>query len=367
MERGSAAADKPQVAWLEQRLRDAGAHEIRVESFRYQRRWVWRSGAHAAAGVGAAAIGGPAGAALAAGALASFELDASGRNQWTSRLLPAGEGANVVARVPAAGAAERTLVLVAHHDASRTGWLWRSWLMGLAFRGARERGGPRPLASVAHGAFALVAVGSLIGSRLLRLLGAAALAFGAAAGVDVARSRLVPGASDNASGVAAVLALVAAFARDPLERSDVIAVFPDCEEVGMGGMAAWVAGHRGELDAAGTLVVSLDSLGAGAPVVSTRESPVLAKYRDEDLDWADRGALRAGEPPPRRTSLTLPTDAIVARHAGLRAVSILSKDANGRFAHYHLPTDTPDNVDYESVAHCTRLAGGIARVWDAVS
>jgi len=297
MERGSAAADKPQVPWLEAPLAGAGAHGARVEPFRYQRRWVWRHGAHAAAGIGAALAGGPAGAALAAASAASFELDVSGRRQWSARFLPGGEGANVVASVPAAGPAERTVVIAAHHDAARTGWLWRSPLTRGAYRHARERGGPTPLGVSAHVAFGLVALGCLTGLRVVRALGAAALAALGLAAIDVARSRVVPGASDNATGVGALLALVAAFARDPLERTDVIAVFTDCEEVGMGGMAAWLAAHRAELDPATTLVIGLDSLGSGEPAVVTRESPLLAVYRPEDLDWADRGALRAAVAP----------------------------------------------------------------------
>src|SRR4051812_11964138 len=104
MERGSAAEDKPQVAWLERRLRDAGAHEVRTETFRFQRRWIWRYGAHGAAGIGAAALGGPVGAGLAAATIASVELDISGRRPWMSSLLPAGGGGEVVARGPAGGA-----------------------------------------------------------------------------------------------------------------------------------------------------------------------------------------------------------------------------------------------------------------------
>src|SRR5204862_7989829 len=73
MERGSAARDKPQVPWLERRLRDAGAHEIGVEPFAFQRNWVWRHGAHAVAGLRAAAAGGPAGAALAGAVAGSDE------------------------------------------------------------------------------------------------------------------------------------------------------------------------------------------------------------------------------------------------------------------------------------------------------
>ena len=78
---GSSAADKPQVAWLERRLREAGAHEIHTEAFRFQRRWIWRYGAHSVAGIGAAAMGGPVGGGLATAALASVELDISGRSR----------------------------------------------------------------------------------------------------------------------------------------------------------------------------------------------------------------------------------------------------------------------------------------------
>jgi Zn-dependent M28 family amino/carboxypeptidase len=211
-------------------------------------------------------------------------------------------------------------------------------------------------------------VGCLIGSRVLRAAGALTLGALTLLGVDAARGRVVPGANDNASGVAALVALTAAFARDPLERTDVIAVFTDCEEVGMGGMEAWMADHVDELDKPATLVISLDSVGAGEPAVVTRESPLLAVYRREDLEWADHGALRAAVAPPARTSLTVTTDAIVAHHAGLRALSIVSIDEHGTLGpDYHQPTDRPENVDFGSVEQCTRLAAGIAHVWDAAS
>jgi hypothetical protein len=356
MERGSAAEQQPQVAWLETRLRDSGAHEVRTESFRFQRRWIWRHGAHALAGLGAAVAGGPAGAALAAATLASLELELSGRSRWTSRFLPAGEGANVVARIPAAGLAERMVVFVAHHDAARTGLLWRL---------------PRttkPLGLGAQLALSLVALGCLAGSRIARAAGAAVLGALTLLGVDVARSRIVPGANDNATGVGALLALTAAFARDPLERTDVIAVFTDCEEVGLGGIEAWLEAHGDSLDLAGTLVVSLDTLGSGEPALVKRDGALSATYASENHGWADRGALRAAVAPPRRADLTAPTDAIVAHHAGLRALSLVSVDADGTLGpHYHQPTDTAANVDWHSVHQCTRLAGGIARVWDAAS
>jgi acetylornithine deacetylase/succinyl-diaminopimelate desuccinylase-like protein len=356
MERGSAAADKQQVEWIERRLRDAGAHEIHTETFRFQRRWIWRYGAHGAAGMGAAALGGPVGAGLAAATLASVELDVSGRSTWLGNLLPGGEGANVVARIPAAAEAQRTIVFIAHHDAQRTGLMWRL---------PRTR---QPLALMPEAVLAVIAVGCLIGSRLLRAIGGLAMGALTLIGLDAARSPLVPGANDNASGVAALAALMAAFARDPLERTDVIGVFSDCEEVGLGGAAAWVRAHRAELDSASTLVVSLDTLGSGEPALVSRDGALTTNFSHATRAWADRGALRAAVAPPRRIDLVAPTDGSPPFHAGLQVLSLTSCAPDGTLGpHYHLPTDLPENVNWDSVDECTRLAGGVARVWDAVS
>jgi hypothetical protein len=356
MERGSAAEDKPQVEWLERRLRDAGAHELHTETFRFQRRWIWRYGAHGAAGVGAAVAGGPLGAGLAAATLASVELDISGRSTWLARFLPGGEGVNVVARIPAAGVPRRAVVFIAHHDAQRGGLMWRM---------PRSK---QPMSLLPQATLALIGIGCLIGSRILRGFGAVALAGMTLLGLDVARQRVVPGANDNASGVAALLALMAAFARDPLEGTEVIGVFSDCEEVGLGGASAWLAAHGDELDRASTLVVSLDTLGSGEPAIVSCDGALSANYSRATHDWADRGALRAAVSPPRRVDLVAPTDGSPANHAGLHTLSLVSCAPDGTLGpHYHQPSDRPENVDHESVEQCTRLAAGIARVWDAAS
>nr|MDQ3935085.1 hypothetical protein [Actinomycetota bacterium] len=83
-----------------------------------------------------------------------------------------------------------------------------------------------------------------------------------------------------------------------------------------------------------------------------------------DLEWADRGAARAGMPPPRRMQLGGWTDPLLAVHAGLPALSLLSAQGSW-FTNYHVPTDTPDRVNWDSVEGCLRLAAGIAEEWDA--
>jgi Zn-dependent M28 family amino/carboxypeptidase len=255
--------------------------------------------------------------------------------------------------VPAGGERRRTLVLVAHHDAAQTGLMWRHpWLAGV-------QPSPDVVPSFAAGpelGFVLVALGR-------RRAGAALLVLALYGALDVARSPTVPGASDNATGVAAVLALVERFAREPLDGTEVVAVIPGCEESGMGGMAAWMRSEGGGLDPSSTLVLGLDTLGAGEPVVLAAEGPPRrVRYRAEDLAWADRGADRAGVPHPRRFTIGGWTDPVLALMAGLPAISLLSVSGSG-FTNYHLPTDTPERVDWDSVEKCVRLAVGVAEEW----
>jgi Zn-dependent M28 family amino/carboxypeptidase len=180
---------------------------------------------------------------------------------------------------------------------------------------------------------------------------------------DVARGGVVPGASDNATGVAAVLALVGRWARNPLPGCEVIALFPGCEEAGMGGMAAWLRTERRTLDSQRTLVLGLDTLGAGEPVVARAEGPLRpVRYRDADLAWADAGARRAGLRPPQRGRVSGWTDSALALFAGLPAVSLLSM-RDGTFTNYHQPTDTPDRLDWDSVDRCLHMAAGIGEAW----
>lgn len=134
----------------------------------------------------------------------------------------------------------------------------------------------------------------------------------------------------------------------------------------MGGMAAFLRAHGRSLNRPGTLVLGLDTLGAGTPIVAAAEGTILThRYAGEDLALADRGAARAGAPAPQRWRIGGWTDPVLARFAGLRAISLLSIGPRGTFTNYHRPTDTADRVDWDSVAACAEIAAGIATEWAA--
>jgi hypothetical protein len=342
LERGAGSAgERRSAAWIADRLETLGAADVRQQQFRYQGTYAWAHACHFALGM----VGG----AAAVGAAISYELEFSGRSQWIRRFLPKAAATNVVARVPAAGPRRRTLVLIAHHDAARTGLMWDPRLVRLS------RGG----------SFAtLPAVGfALATPRRTRRIGRALLAALIGLQLDLARGETVPGASDNASGVAATLALVERWLGEPLPGCEVIALFPGCEEAGMGGTAAWLREEGAALDPASTLVLGLDTLGAGDPVVAAKEGPLVPiRFDEQALSWADAGAAAAGIPAPERARVPGWTDPALTRLAGLPSISLLSM-RDGLFTEYHLPSDTPDRVDWDSVERCVRMAAGIGEAW----
>lgn len=362
------AGEREAAAWARDRLAAAGAADARVLPYRGRSTYGWSFAAHAAAGLAGTVRRGPAGAALALAALWSLERDASGRPPWRRRpALGPVSGACALARVPARGEPRGTVVLVAHVDAAHTGLVWHPAVVRLgAERHLRRRSVDAFLGPVAGALLAGAAAAVAPPLRALRAPAALVLAAAALLNLEVARGATVPGADDNATGVAVLLDLVRGLAAEPLAGVDVVAVCPGGEEAGMGGFHAALGALAGGLDRPRTVVVGLDTLGAGTPIVAAAEGALRThRYREADLALAAAGAARAGEPAPQRWRIGGWTDAILARFAGLRTLSLLSIGPKGAFTNYHRLTDTPDRVDWASVEACSRLARGIAEAWAA--
>jgi Zn-dependent M28 family amino/carboxypeptidase len=165
---------------------------------------------------------------------------------------------------------------------------------------------------------------------------------------DIALNGPVPGANDNASGVATVLRLADRY-QDNLDHMDVWVVLPGAQEGGALGMRAWLKAHRRELNARATVVLNVDEVGAGTVRFATKEGPfvalrvhrqVLALCRQ--LEEEDREEPRYH---PEAAAVRSASDAYVARARGLPAVTISSAPA----PHHHQATDIPENVDLEAL------------------
>lgn len=354
--------ERASAEWVAARMREVGAADARSEAFRYAATYAEAYGLHGLAIAGAARLGGWAGRVLALGALVSYEQEISGRNQWTRRFLPKAEGRNALGTIPSDAPRRATLVVVAHHDAARTGLIWREALTRAGAGRRRRRRAMDPAGLPVALAALAVATGTRAGRIAGGVLGAATVALMA----DVRCSETVPGASDNASGVAAMLALGARLAADRPAGLEVLLLAPGCEESGMGGMAAFLERHGAGLDPATTFVLGLDTLGAGEPIVARAEGALLPhRYRHEDNDVVDAGARALGVTAPERWRIGAYTDPILAVFAGLPAVSMLSVGPDGRYTNYHRPTDRAEHVDFECVERCLDLAEAAARAFAA--
>jgi Zn-dependent M28 family amino/carboxypeptidase len=153
-----------------------------------------------------------------------------------------------------------------------------------------------------------------------------------------------PGASDNATGIAAVLHATASLSARPARAMNVVVVFFDEEELGLLGSTAFARWLRQQ----GTAVHSvhtIDQLGWDgdddrAIELELPAPELLALYRDAAQATGYRGALHA-----TRTSTT---DHHAFRREGFAAVGLTEEYVHGDTSpHYHRPTNTADTVDVD--------------------
>lgn len=271
---------------------------------------------------------------------------------------------NVVAEL-GAPRATRTLIFVSHHDVARP---WGTLIGALASAPPPRLLKGRPLPAVATLIYAplTVLLGVGTGSRRLTRVGMALCAFIVGLFVDISRRKPVPGANDNASGVAALLGLGQDLARRPPAYLRVLLVSTGSEETGLEGMHALLRRHHGDLEPAQTLIICLDQIGWERLVLRKNEG-VIRRYRSrkEDLDMVLAAARAVDVPLDVAPPFLTPSDGLAGRWAGIPTVFIGSVSADGGYPHYHRPTDLPHHVHPDSVARARQVCGKLVEQLDA--
>lgn len=368
--RPSASEGEREAArWVASRFSELGL-EPELEEFRfYPDYWnVW--GAHAAisgaAGLAALAsrrLARPS-ARLACLVAASFWGDLTCGFYWLRSAFPARQSYNVLARLPNS-AASRVLVVSAHHDAAHSGLVFHPAIPRWLERTFGPSSETPPILKLPFGALLLVA-----GAAWLRSVGRAgaiarpALRLGlalnglmAALMADIGRSPVVPGANDNASGVAGVLALASELSREPPANLEVWFLSNGCEEGIMGGMTAFLREHRQELAARRPFFLNFEMMGAGRPLYHLGEGFLkFYPYHPEAVRLAERVAQEPDFEDATSAPIRLGTDALIPTRQGFPAITIASAAIGGFAPNYHWPTDTPENVDLRSVERTCQFA-----------
>jgi hypothetical protein len=346
----------------------AEGREVEVEPIRVRTAWPLAYMLHTAIAVVGNVVSvyvPPLGVALLLLAAVSMYGDLTARFYVLRRLVPRRDSQNVTARGPRPEAPAR-IVVTAHHDVARSGIIFN-----------RRRRPPRrivrrlgTLASRIDVVFWIVIVSlALALARLFAGFEAsearpltiaqfactAVLLTAFTLFVDVALSDPIPGANDNASGVAALLELGRRLDARPPRDLDVWLVSPGAKEALMLGMREWMRAHADELDPRRTFFLNLDCIGRGSPRIVGAEGFVIIYRHDPRL--VDLATAHAGNELEREPyTWRIGTDGTIPAMHGFSSLTICCTDEYGRVPDFHGQGDTADKVDPGSIDRTVEIA-----------
>ncbi len=376
IERPSASPGERRAAeWLAAELREAGARDVRIEEEPEANGTFWwplglLAGAGAVAGL-AARRGGLLPRALAAitgagaAALAADELPPGQRR--FRRLLPTRTAHHVLAEIGPEDA-ERTIVLMGHHDAPHTAFFFNPSITETVGEYApwvfENTDTSPPLMWPVVGGPALVAAGAVLGSRRVTGLGTLLSAGSAAFMAHIGAGDVVPAANDNGTSNIAQLALARMLAERPLENTRVL-FLSTSEEALCEGMGLFMERHAHELPRESTFFLCHEILGSPNLLVLRGEGMLkMREYPPEALELFDSTAAELGiELWPNLRTMNA-TDAVFPLVAGYQCAALCTCNQWKNPSNYHWKTDTPENVDYGSLSDAIRLSEAVIRKLD---
>lgn len=329
-----------------QRAMAKWADAVRFEPFQSYTTfsWPWLLIYSTSAAAGALAWSHPVvAAALGCAGVVAFLLESLGRLHLGA-ILPHRPSQNVIGLLRAAAEVRRRVVVVAHYDTTRSSPLWAPGMVQrfrttflLAFASAAVI----PLLALAAVWWPAHTIW-----RLVILLPAANLL---ASALFLLHRELfcvyVPGANDNASGVAAAQGAAEALAARRPCHTEVWVACTGCEEVGMTGAAALLRAHPHDLQQA--LFVVPDNLGLGTLKYTLGEGMLRVRPCDPYLIKVAR-AVATRHPEwgvGESVNRLLPTDMEPALVQELPAIGLRAEDQRGLLPHWHWVTDVVENVD----------------------
>lgn len=308
------------------------------------------------------ALGALGGAVAAAGLADEISYGRQLARRVVSRRLTA---CNVVAEL-GDPRARRTLVVMAHHDAAPSGAIFdqrlERWFVRRFPKAVERMTENPPLWWAALAGPVLAGLGSATGSAAMRRTGTVMSAVTAAAMADIAARGAVPGANDNLSGVAVLIALAEALRDRPLDGLRVVLFSAGAEEALQEGVRGFARRYFPHLPRETTWFLNLDTVGSGNLVMLDAEGPLrMEPYNAAFGDLVARCALEQGVRLRRGLRSRNSTDGVVPNRYGYPTVCVVSVDDDKLLPHYHLPSDLPEHVDYRCVADAAQLTEAVAR------
>jgi hypothetical protein len=363
--------EREAAEWIAARLEKAGA-EVVIDEERFHDGYAGMLGRLTAAATAAGALattgrGRRLATAVGAAATALIADDISnGFRPWRKAVMEEKTTTNVVGETGDPDA-DRTLVVMAHHDSAKGGYVFdptAQRLVGEAFPGIVERidtSIPQWWGLMAGPA--MVAAGAASGNRRLAAVGTLASAVGTALMENIERHPVVPGANDNLSAVACLVTLAEALRERPVAGLRVVLASCGAEEVLQGGVYGFCERHLRPLDRERTWVLNLDTVGSPGLVLLEGEGPVIMEDFF-DVTWRDLiAAVADRERIPMRRGMRsrASTDTVIPSRMGIPTACLVSVNRYKSLSNYHHPSDVSENLSYPTVAAAAELVEALAR------
>jgi Zn-dependent M28 family amino/carboxypeptidase len=180
---------------------------------------------------------------------------------------------------------------------------------------------------------------------------------------DIQRGATVPGANDNLTAVAVIVALAEELAKNPVEGLRVQLVSVGAEEVLQGGIYGYCERHLAGMDRERTWFLNVETV--GGPSLALLEGEGCVVMEDYfDRPWRDligRVAERDGLPLRRGMRARTSTDSVVVNRMGVPTATLVAINRYKALSNYHRMTDTPENICWPTVACAVDLAAGLVR------
>ena len=268
---------------------------------------------------------------------------------------------NLVAVMPAKTREPRLrVVMLAHADAAYTGWIFSPFMVRQTVKKSPPGLGFLKR-SMAFATFTVFVVGILEGIRywagfgwqplewLLTIPSVVVLLLNMQM---VIRNETVPGANDNLTGVASLPVLASRFSQKKPDDIELVFVVTGAEEASLGGSHALYLANRDRWDRKKTVILSLDTL-SGGDLQYFEEGEVMKLSLKPELRKAVEDVAASQKRFQEVKAFRIPaggTDAVPFIVKGYQSIGLGCTDhTKGAPANYHLPSDIPENVDYDKV------------------
>lgn len=246
---------------------------------------------------------------------------------------------NIIGRIPPRATIERQVVLVAHLDTDLERLSGNPTLRNML---------PQPCKALQKLAYWGVTLPNGKGWRCLRKLMIGAMAASLALLIADETRAMIPGANNNASGVALLLALAEHLQATPLQHTEVVMAFTSCDTIGGRGSAELASEYGNQWPDARWIVV--EGIGAGELCwvtdpknrlmrPETEVAQQLAQIATANPQWAVMGR-----------PLGSPDRALPLLAHQLNAVALTGYEQTDHYpVQWQRATDTPEIVESDSM------------------